>query len=115
MVDGLLVTDVGSYVITDRQKLADNGVLILGITVDSVTKEVIAGPDVQMRGLISLKDADSFVKELIALFESSVIEIMQNYGEVTEESRVKLRDKIVAFVRKNTGKDPMVLPVIIEV
>ena len=50
MVDGLGVGDVGNIVITDRQKLADDGVVVVGITIDTKAKEIVAGPDVQMRG-----------------------------------------------------------------
>ena len=62
MVDGLGVGDVGNIVITDRQKLADDGVVVVGITIDTKAKEIVAGPDVQMRGLIFLKDAEYILK-----------------------------------------------------
>lgn len=115
MIDGLGIGDVGSQAINDRQKLSDNGVLILGITVDTKKKEIIAGPDVQMRGLIFLKDADDFLKELTQLFQTLVLEALESGNIKFDETKVKIRDKINFFVRKATGKDPMVLPVIVEV
>jgi ribonuclease J len=115
LIDGLGIGDVGSQVILDRQKLSDNGVMILGISVDKQKKKIIAGPDIQMRGLIFLKDADDFLKDLVNLFSNLVNEALER-GDVDEdEVRFKIRDKINIFVRKSTGKDPMVLPVIVSI
>ncbi|MDD4066195.1 MAG: ribonuclease J, partial [Bacilli bacterium] len=71
LIDGLGIADIGSQVITDRQKLSDNGVLILGITVDPKKKVIVAGPDIQMRGLIFLKDAESFLDKLNQTFQEA--------------------------------------------
>ena len=115
MIDGLGVGDVGGSVITDRQKLAEDGVVILGITVDTKNKEVVAGPDVQMRGVIFLKDADDFVTNLIKLFEETVVEYLNEDTISFPETKVKIRDKIHFFIRKSTGKEPLIMPVIIEI
>lgn len=115
MIDGLGVGDVGSSVISDRQKLADDGVVILGITVDVKKKEIVAGPDVQMRGVIFLKDADDFVTNLITLFEESVKEYLDIGTISTDEAKVKIRDKVYYFVRRATGKEPLIMPVIVEI
>ena len=68
-----------------------------------------------MRGLIFLKDADDFLKELTQLFQTLVLEALESGNIKFDETKVKIRDKINFFVRKATGKDPMVLPVIVEV
>jgi ribonuclease J len=115
MIDGLGVGDVGGSVITDRQKLAEDGVVILGITVDTKNKEVVAGPDVQMRGVIFLKDADDFVTNLIKLFEETVVEYLNEDTISFPETKVKIRDKVHFFIRKSTGKEPLIMPVIIEI
>ncbi len=115
LIDGLGIGDVGSQAITDRQKLSDNGVLILGVTVNSKTKKIVAGPDIQMRGLIFLKDAESFLEELNALFQNEVNEALKNGTILNDQAKIKIRDRINHFVRKSTGKDPMVLPVIIAI
>lgn len=114
MIDGLGIGDVGSSVLQDRQKLSDDGVVILGITVDKKSKKIVAGPDVQMRGVIFLKDADDFVTNLIQLFETTVNEVLER-GPITDEEKVYIRDKIYYFVRRSTGKEPLVLPVIVEI
>lgn len=115
MIDGLGVGDVGNSVINDRQKLADDGVVILGITVDTKNREIVAGPDVQMRGVIFLKDADDFVANLIKLFEETVVEHLMDDTISFPETKVKIRDKVHFFIRKSTGKEPLIMPVIIEI
>jgi ribonuclease J len=89
--------------------------MILGISVDKTSKKIIAGPDIQMRGLIFLKDADDFLKNLVRLFQNLVEEALERGQIDDEDTRVKIRDKVNIFVRKSTGKDPMVLPVIISI
>jgi len=115
MIDGLSLGDVGNTIINDRQKMSDDGVLILGITVDSINRTIIAGPDPQMRGLVFLKDADDLVAQLVLNFRGLVQEALNNDTIGFDETKVKIRDKIVSLVRKYTGKDPMVLPVIIDI
>lgn len=115
MIDGLSLGNVESTVISDRQKMADEGVLILGISVDSKNKKIIAGPDPQMRGLIFLRDAEEFVAELVRTFQNLVQEALDNKTVNHDETKVKIREKIISLVRKYTGKDPLVLPVIIDI
>ena len=116
MVDGLGVGDVGNIVITDRQKLADDGVVVVGITIDTKAKEIVAGPDVQMRGLIFLKDAEYILKELARIMTDELEDYFTSYriGKI-EDTKVTIRDKMVKYLRRETGKIPMVLPVVIEV
>jgi ribonuclease J len=115
MVDGLGVGDVGNLVLNDRQKLADNGVMIVGVTVDTRTKQIIAGPDVQMRGLVYLKDADKLLKDVITTFESMVQEAMEKGELGREDVKGKIRDKLAFTIRRATGKDPIIMPMIVEV
>ena len=115
MVDGLGMFDTGSVVINDRTKLADDGVIILGVTVDSVTKEIIAGPDVQTRGLVFVKDSDYLIKEIANIYVDTVSEIIQNDRYDYNEKRVAIRDKVSKYVKKEIGKDPLILSMIVEI
>ena len=67
-VDGLGVGDIGSGVLEDRQRLSDNGVVILGATVNQKTGIMVAGPDIQIRGLVYLRDAEDLVKDITKTF-----------------------------------------------
>ena len=115
MVDGLGIFDTGSVVINDRTKLADDGVIILGVTIDSETKEIVAGPDVQTRGLVFVKDSDYLIKEIANIYVNTVTEILSNDYYDYNEKRVAIRDKISKYVKKEIGKDPLILSMIVEV
>lgn len=114
-VDGLVVGDVGAYVIQDRQKLSDNGVAIFGITIDRKKREIVAGPDIQMRGLIYLKNADDFVKSATTTFVNTVEEIMKLPNYTVEEMTQRVRERLIFQIRRATGKDPIIIPAIVEI
>jgi len=115
MVDGLGIFDTGSVVINDRTKLADDGVIILGVTVDSASKEIVAGPDVQTRGLVFVKDSDYLIKEIANIYVDTVTEILANDRYDYNEKRVAIRDKVSKYVKKEIGKDPLILSMIVEI
>ena len=115
MVDGNLDWDGTGHVLKDREILSTDGVMIIGVGIDSRTKRVINGPDVQTRGLIYLKDADHIIKEVANIMEMTI----QNYADRlyfdTVEARNDARLAISRYLTKETGKKPMILPVIIEI
>ena len=115
MVDGLGIFDTGSVVINDRTKLADDGVIILGVTVDGASKEIVAGPDVQTRGLVFVKDSDYLIKEIANIYVDTVNEILSNDHYDYNEKRVAIRDKVSKYVKKELGKDPLILSMIVEI
>ncbi len=116
MVDGIGIGDVGSVVINDRRKLSKDGVMVLGISFSMATRKIVAGPDIQMRGLIFLKDANEIVDKISKTFEQVVYEFVQKPGLVDfNELRNICKENICKIVRSDLGKDPMILPVIISV
>ena len=115
LIDGLGLSDIGSVVINDRTKLADDGVIILGVTVDSATKEIIAGPDVQTRGLVFVRDSDYLIKEIANIYVDTVNEVLNNDYYDYNEKRVAIREKVSKYVKKELGKDPMILSMIVEI
>ncbi len=113
-VDGLGVGDIGSGVLEDRQRLSDNGVVILGATVNKKTGIVVAGPDIQIRGLVYLRDAEDLVKDITKTFIDILsTEIKDPYYNLDDVSK-KIRDRISYKIRKATGKDPIIIPAIVE-
>ena len=115
MVDGLGIFDAGSVVINDRNKLADDGVIILGVTIDSKTKEIVAGPDVQTRGLVFVKESENLVKDIASLYIDVVNSAFSNPKLDVNEKRTIIREKVSKYVKKETGKDPMVLSMVVEI
>lgn len=115
MIDGKENWDVTGVVLKDREVLSTDGVMIIGVGVNHKTKEISNGPDVQTRGLIYLKDADYIIKEVGNIMENCIEKAVaeNRYDNLTV--RGEARDKITKYLLKETGKRPMVLPVIMEI
>lgn len=114
LIDGKENWDVTGVVLKDREVLSTDGVMIVAVGLNTKTKEVINGPDVQTRGLIYLKDADYIVKEVGSILEECISAALKKRQYDNLSVRGEARDKISRYLMKETGKRPMVLPVIIE-
>lgn len=115
MIDGIGVGDVGAKVIDDRIQLSNDGVVIIGLTIDSKKREIVATTDVQTRGFVYLKDSEHIIKQISTIAEDCVGNMKKNKDIETVELRQTMKDKINKYIVKETGKRPVVLPVIIEV
>ncbi len=115
MVDGMDVGNLKSSVITERQKMANDGVIVLGITVSLKEKKITNGPDVQMRGFIFLKDSEAIVKEITNIFVTNTSNFLSGASPTIEETENKISDRIFKYVRSQTGKTPLIIPQIINI
>jgi ribonuclease J len=115
MIDGNESLDISGMVLKDRVSLSTDGAIIVGVVVNYATKEVIGGPDVQSRGFIYLKDADYIVKEIGNMVERIIIEAVAGNRYENMAVRMEAKEKITRYVFKETGKHPMILPVIVEI
>jgi ribonuclease J len=115
LIDGNAHLDTTGFILRDRELLSTDGVLIVGVVVNFETKEVIGGPDVQSRGLIYLKDADHIVKEVGNIIENTINGMVEGRRYDNNSARSEAREKIARYIFKETGKKPMILPVIIEI
>jgi ribonuclease J len=114
-VDGLGIGDVEEAVLRDRRILADEGVIVCVVTVDSRTGELLAGPDVISRGFVFEEEAGEFLGDAKAEIRESLANMAED--EVTDWSAVnrKVRKSLGKFVWKRTGRRPIILPVVMEV
>ena len=114
LVDGLGVGDVGNVVLKDRINLADNGIIIVAVTIDSVTGEVVSGPEVISRGFVYVKESE----ELMIDMTETACDILERcyMTGVKDWNGVKgrLRDGMSRFIRERTGRTPMIVPVVME-
>lgn len=116
LVDGIGVGNVVDSVIEERIKMANDGVIILGAVISSKEKKIITCQDVQMRGFIFLKDSESIVRQINSMFEDSLHTYVSNYYRDNEKELLdKIADKISRFVRRETKKQPLVIPNIIDI
>lgn len=115
LVDGFGVGDVGNVVLRDRKHLAEDGIIVVAVSVDSVTREVIAGPEIITRGFVYVKEAERLMDDArevaCDILEKCYINNVRDWGTV--KSRV--RDGLSRHLYEQTGRSPMVLPVILEV
>ncbi|MCI1727248.1 MAG: ribonuclease J [Lachnospiraceae bacterium] len=114
LVDGLGVGDVGSIVIRDRQKLAEDGVIIVVMTLEEHSNHVIAGPDIVSRGFVYVRESEDLMEEANRVVEDAVQSCLDR--NVTDWSKIKseIKDALSDFVWKRTQRRPMILPIIME-
>lgn len=115
LIDGKETWDLKGVVLKDREVLSTDGVMIIGVGVHTRSKKVINGPDIQTRGLIYLKDADHIIKEVGNIMEECIEKAVKEKRYDNLEVRGEAKDKITKYLVKETGKRPMVLPVILEI
>lgn len=113
MIDGVGVGDVSGAVLDDRRKLAD-GLVIIAATLDPNTKKIVAGPDVQMRGFLVQKDADILNREVTKVFLATIEEFLEKPIYNLDEIRQNAYEKCLRVIRRLTGKEPMLIPLIVE-
>ena len=115
MVDGLGVGDVGNIVLRDRQRLAEEGIIIVVLTLESGSGRVVAGPDIVSRGFVYVRGAESLMDEAKAVLEDTVEYCMEK--NITDWSKIKteIKDSLGDFVWKETKRRPMIMPIIMEV
>ncbi len=115
MVDGLGVGDVGNIVLRDRRILAEEGIIIVVMTIDPENGYLLAGPDIVSRGFVYVRDNEDLMENarLIAL---ETIEGLLDKGTV-DWTRIKteIKDELGNFVWKETKRRPMIIPIIMEV
>jgi ribonuclease J len=115
LVDGLGVGDVGSIVLRDRKLLSDDGIIVIAMTVNHYTREIISGPDVVTRGFVYVKESEELINEINDL-ASNILERCY-YQNIKDWNTVKMKvkDGVSRFLFQRTKRSPMILPVIMEV
>ncbi len=115
MVDGLGVGDVGNIVIRDRQRLAEDGIIIVVVTLENGTGQVLAGPDIVSRGFVYVRNSESLMDEAKNILDDTMDKMMMN--NVTDWGKIKteIKDALGDFVWKETKRRPMIMPIIMEV
>ena len=115
MVDGLGVGDVGNIVLRDRQRLAEDGIIIVVMTLESGSGQVLAGPDIVSRGFVYVRNSESLMDEAKVVLDRTMEYCMDH--NITDWGRIKneVKDALGDFVWKETKRRPMIMPIIMEV
>ena len=114
-VDGIGVGDIGAIVINERKQLQRDGVLITGVTVNRKTKEIISLIDAQMRGVVYLTNNEEMLKNL----QKIIINVLEKWKVNSNTNITDVKNKMIKdlqdYIKKETGKMPMILTVINEI
>ena len=115
LVDGLGVGDVGNVVLRDRQHLAEDGIMIVVMSLEKQSGLLVAGPDIVSRGFVYVKESDELIEEARQLVEDAVTACLDK--GITDWGKLKAttKDVLGEFVWKKTKRRPMILPIIMEV
>ena len=114
-VDGLGVGDVGNIVMRDRQHLAEDGIIIVVLTLESGSGQVLAGPDIVSRGFVYVRGSESLMDEAQHVLNDTVFGISEK--GITDWGKIKteIKDALGDYVWKKTKRRPMIMPIIMEV
>lgn len=115
LVDGLGVGDVGNVVLRDRQHLAEDGIIIVVMALDSYSGQLASGPEIVSRGFVYVRESDELMAEARELVSSQVLRCLDR--NVTDWGKIKatIKDCLSDFVWKKTKRRPMILPIIMDV
>nr|WP_296438212.1 ribonuclease J [uncultured Acetatifactor sp.] len=115
LVDGLGVGDVGNVVLRDRQHLAEDGIMVVVMSLDRVGEELVAGPDIVSRGFVYVKESDELIEEARQIVDDAIQRCLDR--GITDWGKLKntTKDALSDYVWKKTKRRPMILPIIMEV
>ena len=112
LVDGYGVGDVGNIVLKDRKHLAEDGLIAVVMTIDGVSGDILAGPDIVTRGFVYVREAE----ELIIDAKRVVCNVLDSYqGRDWSTIKQKVRDDLSRYLYERTKRSPMILPIIMEI
>ena len=116
LVDGLGVGDVGNIVLRDRQLLSENGLIIVVVSLEKYSNQVLAGPDIVSRGFVYVRESENLMDEARDVVERALMRSLSNRNN-SDWSRMKteIKDSLSEFIWKKTKRNPMILPIIMEV
>jgi ribonuclease J len=115
LVDGLGVGDVGNIVLRDRQHLSENGLIIIVVTLEKYSNQVLSGPDIVSRGFVYVRESENLMEEAREVVNDALEHCLDT--NVTDWGKIKteIKDTLSDYLWKKTKRNPMILPIIMEV
>ena len=114
LVDGLGVGDVGSIVLRDRKHLAEDGIIIAVMTIESESGEIVSGPDIVSRGFIYVRESEELINRCKKMIEACVYNSYRNGVYEWPVIKNKIKDDLGRYLYEQTKRRPMILPIIME-
>lgn len=114
-VDGLGVGDVGNIVLRDRQHLSENGLLIVVVTLEKYTNQVLSGPDIVSRGFVYVRESENLMDEARNVVSDALEKCLSRNTTDWGKMKNEIKDSLSDYLWKKTKRNPMILPIIMEV
>lgn len=115
LVDGLGVGDVGNIVLRDRKQLSQDGILIVVVTIDKETGNIMAGPDIVSRGFVYVRESESLIEEARVKVKTAVEKSLLNNNVDWSSIKSTIREILSKHLYEKMKRRPMILPIIMEV
>lgn len=115
LVDGLGVGDVGSVVLRDRKLLSEDGLIVVVVTAEKETGNVIAGPDLISRGFVYVKESEDLMEEAREIAKNALMKLDEKQGNDWSAKKNAIKGALRDFIYEKTKRRPMILPVIMEI
>lgn len=115
LIDGIGVGDVGNIVLRDRHLLAEDGIFIAVVTLDPKNRRIAAGPEIQSRGFVYVRESEALLKEAEEKVREIVEAGLQEKRIEWSEIKQNMRDQISKLLFESTRRRPMIIPVISEI
>lgn len=115
LVDGLGVGDVGNIVLRDRQNLAENGIIIVVLTLEKYTNQILAGPDVVTRGFVYVRESENLIENAKEVVTEALLDCLESKNVDWGKIKMVVKDSLGEYLWKTMKRSPMILPIIMEV
>ena len=115
LVDGIGMGDVGSIVLRDRRRLAEDGLVIVVATIDNATGTLVSGPDIVSRGFVYVRDAEPLMEKLREVATDTLERSLRSHHRDWASMKAQVRDNLSRLIFQRTKRSPMILPVIMEI
>ena len=115
LVDGYGVGDVGNIVLRDRRHLAQDGLIVIVATIDTVERSIISGPDVVSRGFVYVREAEELMEEVRSIATEAIMDCFESNMLDWNHIKGAVKDDLTKYLYQKTKRKPMILPVIMNV
>lgn len=112
LVDGTGIGDINRGVLEDRQRLSEDGIIIMALAVNNYERIITAGPDVQMRGFVYVKDSEQLLKQIRTIFVTAVNEALASKNFEIDGTIKEVQSRVEKYIYRETRRHPMILPLI---
>jgi len=115
LIDGSGVGDVGNIVLRDRKHLAEDGLMVVVVSIDMKNFKVLTGPDIVSRGFVYVRGSESLIQEATVLVKQKLLEALDKKVKEWSELKSQISQVLKPFIFEKTGRNPMILTIVMEV